>query len=161
MRFFDHAPGESEADAPSSALGRNPRLENVATNFLRNAGSVIEHPDCRSAIVCFYPEDNRARAALQRIDRILDQGLQRPFHQNRISQNGGASTCSFHPEVDLVGPLRQTWSEVARYPVRQGPQPDWLASGRVSNPLEAPSHPVEALGIGREMFSQGGRRLGQ
>ena len=151
-------PGEREADAPTASLARDAGLEQGPTNLLGDARPVVDHPHLPHALLGADPQDNRAAASLQRVDRVLHHRLQRPLQQHLVAQHGGPRAGCLEPELDGIGAARQPGPEVAGHTVGQRAEADRLALGRVADPLEPARHSIQALRIRRQVIRQVRRR---
>ena len=131
----------------------NAGLEQGAADLLGNAGPVVDHPHLAHPVLGADPQDNRAAASLQRVDRVLHQRFQRPLQQHRIALHHRAHARRLQPQLDRVGPARQAGPEVVGHPVGQRPEPDRLAAGRDCRSARTAGPPARAARRRRARWS--------
>ena len=76
-----------------------------APDLARHAGAVVDDAQLTRSVRRLRMDGNGAAAALERIDRVLHQRLERPLEQHGIALHRRAGAGGLDPEVDRVGVL--------------------------------------------------------
>ena len=137
---------------PPSGLGRDAGLEEARPHFGGHPGPVVAHDHAAQARLRFHPDLDVPAPPAQRIDRVLDQGLERPLEQHGVAQRRRAGSRRLEREHHGARERRQAWPEVAHDPLGHGTESHRLPPrGPADAPLEPLGHPLETFGIGFEV----------
>ena len=151
MLLFHDAAGEGQPDPPSPGLGRDAWLEQLGPHVRRHARAVVAYGHAGGPCGRLDRDVDPPATPRERVDRVLDHRLERPFDEHGVAQRRGTGPRGRERQGDGARERGQAGPEVAHDPLGHGAEPDRLATRRTPDPLEPLGHPLEPLRVGLKM----------
>src|SRR2546422_1696043 len=143
----DDAAGEGQPDPPATRLVGSAGLEELMLHIRRDSRPIIPDADPTNRVAALHLDLDPASAAAQGVDRILDDDLERPFDEHRITGRHRPGARRREGDGHGMRQRRQPRPEVRHDALGDSAQSDRLASRGPADALEPLGDAVQALGV--------------